>query len=826
MIEIMKKTLLTICVLLLAYWSAAVAQVNPDKVHKIGDRTALTLSTEFNQLQVKDKGVKADSEEETWVAYAVGTYIHGATNDVHLDMFNHTFENMLGANLPAANYESTLYRSSKKYNKYKISPWANGSEMVFSVDNITGYITVEPSPVGFAGQAGNISAIDSYAYCGEHPSIYDVANGVFTFFIALVDNQYIYGVDNDQFVITEYVIPRGNTHGTCGKNGGDNVIWQLDQTGELLIHGSGEMEDYVTDENKIKRRPWEDLGGLISSIRIAKGVTNVGEGAFAFFEGATSIKIPNSVTSIGKGAFQDCSGLTSIEIPNSVTSIGTSAMNRCSSLKNIFIPHSVESIGTAAFGGCGLTSIVVATNNPVYDSREDCNAIVETATNTLIAGCKETFIPNSVTSIGDYAFYGCSGLTSIEIPNSVTSIGEGAFQDCSGLSHLVFPNSITSIGNGVVYGCSNLTNLVIPNSVTSIGDYAVNRCSSLKNIFIPHSVESIGNYAFYGCSELQSVVMGNSVESIGTAAFGGCGLTSIVVATNNPVYDSREDCNAIVETATNTLIAGCKETFIPNSVTSIGDFAFYGCSGLTSIEIPNSVTSIRKSAFENCSDLTSLEIPNSVTSIGDYVFYGCSGLFRLVLPNSITSIGKAVVYGCSNLTNLVIPNSVTSIGDYAVNRCSSLKNIFIPHSVESIGNYAFYGCSELQSVVMGNSVTAIGEGGFGGCDKLETIKMLGEIPPTAFDDTFSNYDATLYVPIGSAGIYRSADVWTNFSLIEEFDATGIENVETIVGKNVSVYTTNGKLVQQIPNYNGAPLRLPKGVYVVRAGKETKKVLVK
>ena len=161
-----------------------------------------------------------------------------------------------------------------------------------------------------------------------------------------------------------------------------------------------------------------------------------------------------------------------------------------------------------------------------------------------------------------------------------------------------------------------------------------------------------------------------------------------------------------------------------------------------------------------------------------------------------------------------------------MNRCSSLKNIFIPHSVESIGKYAFYGCSELQSVVMGNSVTAIGEGGFGGCDKLETIKMLGEIPPTAFDNTFSNYDATLYVPIGSAGIYRSADVWTNFSLIEEFDITGIEHVETIVGKDISVYTTDGKLVQQVPNYNGAPLRLPKGVYVVRAGKETKKVLVK
>ena len=631
MIEIMKKTLLTICVLLLASWNAAVAQVNPDKVHKIGDRTALTLSTEFNQLQVKDKGVKADSEEETWEAYAVGTYVHGASSSLYVNAFGQEVPNMLGKYAPSQKYDAVLYRSSKKSNRYVIEPYMNGQQLSFQVDNATGYVVVAGSSSGMQGNAGTIVVVDSYSVLGEYPSEFDEEAGVIDFYLLLGDNQYYYGVDHDQFVITEKYVVSG---GTCGKNGGDNVIWQLNQTGELLIHGSGEMEDYVTDENKIERRPWDAQSDKIASIRIAKGVTNVGEGAFAFFEGATSIKISNSVTSIGKGAFQDCSGLTSIEIPNSVT------------------------------------------------------------------------------SIGDYAFYGCSGLTSIEIPNSVTSIGTGAFGGCSG-------------------------------------------------------------------------------------------LTSIVVATNNPVYDSREDCNAIVETATNTLIAGCKDTFIPNSVTSIGDYAFYGCSGLTSIEIPNSVTSIGRGAF-----------------------FGCSGLSHLVFPNSITSIGNSVVYGCSNLTNLVIPNSVTSIGDYAVNRCSSLKNIFIPHSVESIGNYAFYGCSELQSVVMGNSVTAIGEGGFGGCDKLETIKMLGEIPPIAFDNTFSNYDATLYVPIGSAGIYRSADVWTNFSLIEEFDITGIEHVETIVGKDVSVYTTNGKLVRQIPNYNGAPLRLPKGVYVVRAGKETKKVLVK
>ena len=428
MIEIMKKTLLTICVLLLAYWNAAVAQVNPDKVHKIGDRTALTLSTEFNQLQVKDKGVKADSEEETWVACAVGTYVHGASGSLYVNAFGQEVPNKLGKYAPSQKYDAVLYRSSKKSNRYVIKPYMNGQQLSFQVDNATGYVVVGGSSSGIQGNAGTVVVVDSYSVLGEYPSVFDEEAGVIDFYLLLGDNQYYYGVDHDQFVITEkYVV----SVGTCGKNGGDNVIWQLNQTGELLIHGSGEMEDYVTDENKIERRPWDAQSDKIASIRIAKGVTNVGEGAFAFFEGATSIKISNSVTSIGKGAFQDCSGLTSIEIPNSVTSIGDYAFYGCSGLTSIEIPNSVTSIGTGAFGGCsGLTSIVVATNNPVYDSREDCNAIVETATNTLIAGCKDTFIPNSVTSIGDYAFYGCSGLTSIEIPNSVTSIGRGAFDNC------------------------------------------------------------------------------------------------------------------------------------------------------------------------------------------------------------------------------------------------------------------------------------------------------------------------------------------------------------------------------------------------------------
>ena len=289
----------------------------------------------------------------------------------------------------------------------------------------------------------------------------------------------------------------------------------------------------------------------------------------------------------------------------------------------------------------------------------------------------------SVTSIGYYAFRGCSGLTSIEIPNSVTSIGGGAFQNCSGL-----------------------TSVEIPNSVTSIGDWAFSDCSGLTSILIPNSITSIGGGEFAGCTGLTSITIPNSVTSIGSSAFSGCtGLTSIVVDGNNTKYDSRKNCNAIIETETNTLVFGCKNTVIPDEITSIGDYAFENCDCLTSIEIPNSVTSIGDYAFCGCTGLTSIEIPNSVTSIGDYAFCGCTVLTSIEIPSSVTSIGDYAFKYCSGLTSVEIPNSVTSIGEQAFRGCTGLTSITIPNSVTSIGDYAFENCTELKTVYNFSNLT-------------------------------------------------------------------------------------------------------------------------
>ena len=390
----------------------------------------------------------------------------------------------------------------------------------------------------------------------------------------------------------------------------------------------------VTISNSVTSIEQSTFSGCtgLTSVTIPNSVTSIGESAFNNCTSLTSISLPNSVTSIGGSAFKDCTNLTSISLPNSVTSIGGSAFYKCTSLTSISLPNSVSSIGGSAFYNCSSLSSISLPNSVTSIGESAFQKCVRLASITL---------PNSVTSIEHSTFDDCSGLESVTIPNSVTGIGNRAFYNCSKMTSITIPNSVTSIGNYAFYGCSKLASMTIPNSVTSIGDYAFYGCSKLTSITIPNSVTSIGSYAFQKCS-LTSLTIPNSVVNIGFAAFTP-NLTSITVEDGNTNYDSREGCNAIIEKSSNTLIIGCKNTIIPNSVTSIGKYAFRGC-GFTSLTIPNSVTSIGDYAFSGCS-LTSITIPNSVTSIGQYAFGGCTSLTSLIIPNSVTSIGYSAFYG-------------------------------------------------------------------------------------------------------------------------------------------------------------------------------------
>ena len=326
-----------------------------------------------------------------------------------------------------------------------------------------------------------------------------------------------------------------------------------------------------------------------------KGAVNIPESVT--YDGVTC-----SVTSIRSSAFYKCGGLSSVTIGNSVTNIGDSAFFKCSDMTSISIGNSVKRIGGKAFTDCsGLTSVhitdLAAWCNIVFDS-DSANPLLY-AHHLYQNGqeIKDFVIPEGMKYIKNFAFNGCSGLTSVTIPNSVTSIWVGAFEYCSGLTSVTIPNSVTLIGSSAFARCSGLTSIDIPNSVTSIGIAAFRFCSGLTSVTIPNSVTSIGGLAFDGCSCLTSIT-------------------------------------------------------IPNSVTSIDDWAFKGCSGLTSITIGNIVTSIGREAFYGCTSLTSVTIPNSVTSIGESAFYECSSLTSITIGSGVNSISRKAFSDCPELTDV------------------------------------------------------------------------------------------------------------------------------------------------------------------------------
>ena len=364
-------------------------------------------------------------------------------------------------------------------------------------------------------------------------------------------------------------------------------------------------------------------------------------------------------------------------------------------------------------------SIYVESNNTVYDSRENCNAIIEHASNTLIRGCENTIIPKSVTSIGTSAFYGCRGLTSITIPEIVTTIGSNAFYGCSGLTSIhVNPNNkvydsrencnaiIERVSNTLIRGCENT---IIPKSVTSIGTSAFSGCSGLTSITIPESVTTIGFSAFYGCSGLTSITIPESVTSIGSSAFYNTGWYE--AQPDGLVYAGKVAYKYKGSMPSGTTID------IAEGTLGIAGLAFSGCSGLTSITIPESVTSIGSSAFYNTGWYnaqpdglvyagkvaykykgtmpynTRIDLKEGTKGIAEYAFSGCRGLTSISIPASVTNIGSYAFNNCQSLTSITIPESVTSIGNYAFEKCSNMRSILFPKGVNSIGYNALHGSS-------------------------------------------------------------------------------------------------------------------------------------
>ena len=325
----------------------------------------------------------------------------------------------------------------------------------------------------------------------------------------------------------------------------------------------------------------------------------------------------------------------------------------------------------------------------------------------------------TVTSIGENVFYTCAPrITGVVIPDTVKTIDRMAFYYCNNMTNVVIPDSVTSIGDMAFFGCTSLQDFVFPASLETIGILAFSECA-LKNAELPDKVKTIGKRAFDGCKAIQKIFIPASVTAIGDKAFTGDkrdsadALSSIIVAPTNKAYDSRNNCNALIETATNTLLVGCNNTIIPDSVTAIGGYAFSGCTGLQRIDIPDGVNSIGDGAFYKCASLQKISLPDGVTVIGELMFNNCTALTAIDFPAELSSIGEKAFSGCTALTSVTFPESLTGISWYAFYGCEALKSVTIPASVGFIGEKAFCGCEALKSVTIPASVDSIGEQAFG-----------------------------------------------------------------------------------------------------------------
>lgn len=577
-------------------------------------------------------------------------------------------------------------------------------------------------------------------------------------------------------------------------------------------------------------------------------VVSVADSAFYARETLMDVKLPPSITTIGAYAFKSCTELQYINFP-SVTMIGDAAFEQCEKLYKYTLSGRLCHIGDYAFKGC------MALEQFVFPSA------INYIGNGAFSGCsklntiKFCDLIKSV-SIGSSAFEGCVSLKQIGCLSLVPPVvnGDSVFdQICFTAAQLLVPHSSGSqyksdvfwgkfssqrtlkydfIHAGGAYRISsaeelslspgdnfwayNSNDLDVPDTlnydgvdyvVKSVDDYALNNCQAIRRVTLGNSLERIGRSAFAG-SGIFSIRVGASLKSIGKEVFLGCGnLNEMIVDEANTLYDSRNECNAIIKTADNCLVYGCRGSIVPPTITSIADSAFFMCTGLVKIEIPNSVRKIGMSAFGYCNSLATVTFSDSLKYMGPGAF-AMTSIKSLVIPDGLDSVPYLAFSGCTNLEELVLPKHLKSIGILAFSHCHKLKRLTIPNSVDSIGIFAFLWCKVMEDLTIGSGTTYIGSSAFDSPfpfnHAITSVTCKTSRPPTlelgdAFDSSYAN--ATLYVPISSVPLYKSALGWKEFYHIVGIEDSEVDCInEGSQDKNIVRYNLMGMPVDE--SYRG------------------------
>lgn len=513
----------------------------------------------------------------------------------------------------------------------------------------------------------------------------------------------------------------------------------------------------------------------LTNISIPSSVLSIGTQAFYNCINLDSISLSEGLTTVGEGAFWECNKLKSLKLPKSLTTIKSTGFAHCRSLTTVEIPVGATSVESAAFRGCtGLTTIITSTANGIYGGNifEGCS------------GIKKIIIPEGTVIIKNYSFGSeFTSVTSVSIPNSVTTIGDNAFYKCSGIDSLSIPESVTSIGTYAFSGCSALKSVKFPNALTRLGSYSFQNCSKLVTVQLPDGITGLEEGVFSACSGLVSVNFPASLVTLGKSVFSDCTsltLSSLPVNLNSLGESCFLNCKSL------------KTLTIPSSLPTINQNAFNGCSGLTSVQFPTTLSSIGYGAFSNCNGLTTVKIPvytsvsysaftnckgliNAVIQYGynsGNIFTGCDQLKTITIPTGVTSIPNNAFYTCNTLDTINIPSSVRTIGQSAFYGCSKLKSVLLPKLIQTIPNQCFYMCSSLSAVSIPFAVKTIGSNAFDGCTGLGSITVENPYPISLVNSlsVFNNVNKTscsLYVPYLTKQRYAGANQWNEFTTIVE-----------------------------------------------------------